>query len=385
MILQIPGGYFAMRYGGTKIFGFGVFVASVLTLFTPLAARYSVYMLIALRVLEGLALGVVLPCNHQIWSSWAPLQERTVLCTIALAGMNVGTVVTMPLTGLLTKYGFDGGWASVFYCFGGMGIVWYIAWVMIVHSTPAQHPSISKRERKYIEQNVETRKSIKIPWKHILTSKAVLAVVIGNIANDWGLYTILIGLPLFLMDIMHFNIQAMGFIASLPFLLKAITGPLGGTVADLLRAKYLSTVNTRRLFYILGAGIAGVSILVAGYLTSPMIAVGLMCIGVAASGLLHSGYEVNILDIAPSISGIVMGISNTCGTATGFLSPLLIGILTENKKASEWQIVFWITFVIYIVGSILYSLLCSGEAQPWSMDEAEDDDEEQPRNVRSKT
>ena len=60
----------------------------------------------------------MLPCNHQIWSSWAPLPERTTLVTIALSGMNVGTVVTMPLTGLLTKYGFDGGWASVFYCFG---------------------------------------------------------------------------------------------------------------------------------------------------------------------------------------------------------------------------------------------------------------------------
>lgn len=62
--------------------------------------------------------GVMLPCNHQIWASWAPLAERTTLVTIAIAGMNVGTVVTMPLTGLLTKYGFDGGWASVFYCFG---------------------------------------------------------------------------------------------------------------------------------------------------------------------------------------------------------------------------------------------------------------------------
>lgn len=60
----------------------------------------------------------MLPCNHQIWSCWAPLAERTTLVTIAIAGMNVGTVITMPLTGLLTKYGFDGGWASVFYCFG---------------------------------------------------------------------------------------------------------------------------------------------------------------------------------------------------------------------------------------------------------------------------
>ena len=46
-----------------------------------------------------------------------------------------------------------------------------------------------------------------VPWKKILTSRPVLAVVIGNIANDWGLYTILICLPLFLMDIMKFNVQ----------------------------------------------------------------------------------------------------------------------------------------------------------------------------------
>ena len=44
----------------------------------------------------------------------------------------------------------------------------------------------------------------------------------------------------------------MGFVASLPFLLKAIVGPLGGVVADILRNGHMSTVNVRRLFYILG-------------------------------------------------------------------------------------------------------------------------------------
>ena len=56
MILQIPGGYFALKFGGTKIFGLGVLMASILTLFTPIAARYSVWMLVVLRVLEGLVL-----------------------------------------------------------------------------------------------------------------------------------------------------------------------------------------------------------------------------------------------------------------------------------------------------------------------------------------
>ena len=44
----------------------------------------------------------------------------------------------------------------------------------------------------------------------------------------------------------------MGFIASLPFLLKAIVGPVGGVLADLLRYKYMSTTNVRRLFFAVG-------------------------------------------------------------------------------------------------------------------------------------
>ena len=56
MFLQIPGGYLAMKIGGTKIYGAGVLIASVLTLFTAIAARASVWALVALRVGEGLAL-----------------------------------------------------------------------------------------------------------------------------------------------------------------------------------------------------------------------------------------------------------------------------------------------------------------------------------------
>jgi len=361
-----------MKIGGTKIYGAGVLVAAVLTLFTPVAARASVWALVALRVGEGLALGVMLPCNHQIWSHWAPGSERTILVTIALAGMNVGTIVTMPLTGLLTKYGFDGGWASVFYCFGIAGILWWVLWVFLIHDTPAKHPSISKVERNYIERNVSVQKDVEIKWKAIMTSGPVWGVILGNIANDWGLYTILICLPLFLMDIMHFNVQAMGFVASLPFLLKAIVGPVGGVIADVLRNGYMTTANVRRLFYCIGAMSAATLIVVSGYTTSVKLAVASMCIGVAFSGLLHSGYEVNVLDIAPGVSGIVMGISNTAGTIMGFLSPLLVGVMTEGKKREQWQMVFWITFFLYLAGTILFCILVSGEAQPWALEDKND-------------
>ena len=54
--LQIPGGWLALKVGGTRLFGVAVLIASILTLFTPLASRTSVVLLIIVRVGEGLVL-----------------------------------------------------------------------------------------------------------------------------------------------------------------------------------------------------------------------------------------------------------------------------------------------------------------------------------------
>lgn len=54
--LQVPGAWIAMKLGGTRVFGYGVLLSALLTLLTPVAARYHVGALIGVRVLEGLFL-----------------------------------------------------------------------------------------------------------------------------------------------------------------------------------------------------------------------------------------------------------------------------------------------------------------------------------------
>ena len=61
VFLQLPGGILALKFGGTRIFGYAIFLASLFTLFTPVATRFSVYGLIGVRVCEGLVL-VSLKC-----------------------------------------------------------------------------------------------------------------------------------------------------------------------------------------------------------------------------------------------------------------------------------------------------------------------------------
>ena len=69
----------------------------------------------------------------------------------------------------------------------------------------------------------------------------------------------------------------------------------------------------------------------ASYASNATTAVVCMCIGVAASGLMHSGFTVNMLDIASEYACVIMGLSNTIGTIPGFLSPMLVGFITVNK------------------------------------------------------
>lgn len=56
----------------------------------------------------------------------------------------------MPLSGLLSEYGFDGGWPSIFYVFGFVGVIWSVAFLIFVYEDPTTHPNIKEKEKKYI-------------------------------------------------------------------------------------------------------------------------------------------------------------------------------------------------------------------------------------------
>lgn len=47
-------------------------------------------------------------------------------------------------------YGFGGGWPSIFYIFGIVGIVWFVAWMILAAKGPEEHRFISQKEKDYI-------------------------------------------------------------------------------------------------------------------------------------------------------------------------------------------------------------------------------------------
>eukprot|EP00731_Ephydatia_muelleri_P011094 Em0005g1680a len=383
---QFPGGLLAQWLGGKWVFGIGVGMTSLLTLLTPLAAFTNVWVLMALRVLEGIFEGVSFPAMHVIWSHWAPPQERSILTAISYSGSYVGNVVSFPVSALLCWYGFAGGWPSVFYVFGTVGVCWFLLWALLAGSTPSSHRFISASERDYIECSVAVCKSEErhTPWRRLLLSPHVWAIAVAHFCNNWGVYTLMTCMPTFLANIGVLPgteaVVLNGVYSGIPYAMMAGVALSAGAVADCLR-KRVSTTVVRKAFTTASFTLSSVFLLLCVYYgTSATIAVTLLTLGVGCGGLSLAGFNINHLDIAPRYAGVLMALTNTAGTLPGIVGPLVAKAIALPPSApkgsaeyiatyrSEWSEVFLLCVEIYMFGALIYLILGSGKKQPWADD-----------------
>lgn len=375
MSSQILGGYLASRFGGRNIIGATVVGGSLLTLLSPLAARVDVSAFIGLRVLLGFFQGSTFPAMHSMWSLWAPPMERSVLTGISYAGAQIGNVLVMPISALLCKYGFAGGWPSIYYVLGLVGLLWCALWFFAVADSPQKSKRISDRERSYITESLhettgkDESKPRAVPWKAILTSPAVWACFIGHFAGDWGAYMMATSLPTFMNDVLGLNLTSMGFISSIPYLVYFAFINIGGYIADTLQqSKVLSTLNTRRLAMIVALGFQALFLVLIGYCGcgQETLVIILLTLSIGISGIQYAGFVVNYLDIAPTFAGPILGIGNTLSCFAGIIAPLCMGWLTPTGSKEEWQMVFYVTGIVLVSGTIFFCIFAQGEVQHWA-------------------
>ncbi|KAK3885844.1 hypothetical protein Pcinc_009971 [Petrolisthes cinctipes] len=373
VVSNLFGGRLGEVVGGKVVYGIGVLVTSVLTLFTPVVVRYSTTLFIILRVIEGLGEGVTFPAMHSMMARWIPPLERSKTSGIVYAGAQFGTVVSLPISGLLCQSSFLGGWPSVFYVFGVLGILWFVAWMLLVHNTPESHPRISQEEKDYIHTTLNYQpgqpKALPIPWRHILTSMPFWAIFVVHIGQNWGFYTLLTELPTYMKNILHFDIAANSFMSALPYLMMWVLSIAFGQLADLLRSRgSLSTTNTRRLFNSIGHYGPMVCLVLVGFAgCNHVAAIVFLCGAVGLNGGTYSGYMNSHLDIAPNFAGTLMGITNSFATIPGFLAPIATGaLINDNETLSRWRLVFWISSIVYLVSNTFYIIFVSGEEQHWN-------------------
>nr|XP_027234251.1 sialin-like isoform X4 [Penaeus vannamei] len=379
---QVPGGWFAEKFSAKHVFGVGALLNALCALLCPIASKASYIVLVALRIVMGIAGGVTLPGMHVLIASWAPPQERSKIASTVYAGMTLGTLVCMPFSGLLAS---ELGWESVFYIQGGLSLLWYILWLIFVYDSPAKHPRISRAERRFIEESIgTTSKSEKppIPWKSVWTSMPVWAIIVAHTCSNWGWYMLLVKLPTYMRYILKFDIKANAGLSAVPFLCMWIFTMINANVLDLLRSKNLITTTFARKFSTFVASIPPaiclISVTYVGCNTD--LAVALLTLGTMFIGGMYSGFLSNHIDIAPPFAGTLMGISNTFATIPGIVVPSFVGYMTHgNQTVEAWRVIFFITLGIFGLEAVFFSIFGSGDEQPWVRPKPKPGDPEQMR------
>uniref|UniRef100_A0A6M2DZM5 Putative permease of the major facilitator superfamily protein n=1 Tax=Xenopsylla cheopis TaxID=163159 RepID=A0A6M2DZM5_XENCH len=283
----------------------------------------------------------------------------------------------MPLCALIAS---RIGWEYIFYVFGAIGIIWFFFYWTIVKGSPEEDPNISKEELEYIQRSLGVNNASKndgtrtTPWRSILKSAPVWAIVASHFSENWGFYTLLTQLPSFLKDVLDFKLEKTGFMSALPYLAMAILLQFSGQLADRCQVKgWLTTTQVRRYFNCSAFIGQTIFLLLAGFILKPIGSMVCLTIAVGLGAFAWSGFSVNHLDIAPQYASILMGLSNTFATLPGIISPQLTGFIVNGKSGDDlltsWQIVFYISSGIYLIGAVIYWCFASGDIQPWAKTE----------------
>lgn len=159
LLTQIVGGIAADRLGGKLVLGLGVVWWSMATVLTPIAAHISLPVLLGMRALMGIGEGVAMPAMNNMLSRWVPASERSRSLALVYSGMYTGSMLGLGLSpGLITS----SGWPSVFYIFGGFGVVWWLVWTFRASSTPSESKDINADELKFITENTSVSKVLQL-------------------------------------------------------------------------------------------------------------------------------------------------------------------------------------------------------------------------------
>lgn len=376
VVTQYPGGRLAEHFGAKWIFGLGILVTSVFTVLTPIAAKTNFALLIAVRIIEGLGEGVTFPVMLALLSKWAPPNERSIMTGLSYGGAALGTILAMPLTGIICEYL---GWEAVFYIFGGVGVLWFVFWCFLVYDSPEGHPRINEDEKIYILSSLDqdptagsgqrNTSTPSVPWKKLLTSGPFYAILVTHVCQSFGYYVLLTELPTYMSNILRFDIKSNAMLSAVPYIFAWLVSIASPILADILiRREMLTRTLARKVFnsiatvgpalFLIGAAYSGCNYI---------LTIALLTLAVGSNGAIYTGEQSNILDIAPNFAGTIMGITNTISNFTGFLAPQLTGlIINHNETLSSWRLVFFLAAGINILGDVIYVIFGSANEQSWN-------------------
>lgn len=365
MMSPIAGGALVDYYGGKVVMAGGVALWSIATFFTPWAAETSLWALLSMRVLLGVAEGVALPCMNNMIARWFPQTERSRAVGLAMAGFQLGSAIGLILSPILMS---KGGVFGPFVIFGLSGFLWVLVWLSATSSTPGRSTQISRYELAYIQSGNQKSsiikkdlKNVKVipPFTLLLSKMATWSLIVANAMHSWGFFVILSWMPIYFKTIYHVDLRQAAWFSAVPWSMMAVVGYFAADLSDRLIQKGMTVSLTRKIMQtigFLGPGIALIGLVTAKH---PTVASAWLTLAVGLKSFSHCGFLVNFQEVAPEYAGVLHGMSNTAGTFAAILGTVGAGFFVE--LVGSFRGFLLLTSLLYFCAALFWNLFSTGE------------------------
>jgi ACS family D-galactonate transporter-like MFS transporter len=323
---QIPGGLVLDKLGVRLTYGLSLGLWSLATMLHGLMS--SVVGLFSARLALGIAEAPCFPANSRILSTWFPQSERARANGVYSVGQYVGLGFLIPvLTYIVATF----GWRSLFFIFGGVGIVYAFVWHSL-YREPHESARANRAELDYIAAGgglASRTGGFALSWAavgELLRQRQILGASIGQFCGNSTLVFFLTWFPSYLATERGMDWIRSGFAASLPYIAASIGVLVGGAVSDGIIRRTGSATLGRKLPIITGLLLTSTMVL-ANFTPSNTLVIAVMSLAFFGQGMVNLGWTL-IADVAPKqLMGLTGGVFNFCANLAGIVTPLVIGLI----------------------------------------------------------
>jgi ACS family hexuronate transporter-like MFS transporter len=294
------------------------------------------------------------PAAIKTVAEWFPQSERSLATGIFNSGTNLGAILAPLLVPWVTIHY---GWHAAFLITGIFSALWILLWFN-KYSKPADHPTLTGAELRYIYQEAAEKMGPSTPWAKLLGLRQTWAFAIPKFLTDpiWWFY--LYWLPSFFSAKFHLDLSHLGLPLIIVYNASAVGSIGGGWLPAPFRRFGLSAVRARLTAMFVCACLV-VPVFLINYLHSEWAAIGLLSLAAAA----HQGWSANVFttasDMFPrSAVGSVTGIGGMAGSVGGFLLATFAGYILQLTHS--YASLFAIAASAYLVSFAIILVLAPG-------------------------
>jgi len=380
LIAQMPGGSLSSRAGGSRMLPTAVGVWSAATALLPFAAT-SMSALCMSRVAVGLGEALAPSAIIDMLARTIPAEKRAGAVSTAFSGLHFGSIIGL----IVTPHVIDMfGWRSVFFLYGALGVGWIVGFNMLLEHIAEREPEVARLLKPGGDAALSAANSSGkaacssagvqsgVPYRAMLRSRPVQALMLTHFAHNWFQYTMLAWLPAYFTDTLQVDLMHAAQTALLPPLAGILASQLAGRGADFLIGNGMPLPGVRKAaqcIAFLGPA-ALLSLLTFNDELSSSAGLTIACVtgALGLSSFSLAGLYCTHQDLSPKYASAMLGLTNVSGSVPGIVGVALTGFLLDNTGGS-WELALFAPSILWLTaGAVVYTSL--GKNDPINLDAA---------------